>query len=342
MFNDQVQEKPEILSLDTHNTGFDAEGIWIELSAEAKPPMRMNRLQEEKKLQDTEAPFVHFVHDMGPHAPYGFENGVFESTKQFFKKHEKSQAELRNLYEENCRTSAERFLRLYDKLKQKDLLEDTLVIFTSDHGEALGEKRNGGRFGHGHPLTPETVNVPIVFCGAGLPKGRSFDQILSGVDIVPTVLAALGVRRNTPTDGSEVWNSTCKQSRLLRSEVWQHVELEVLKLSKDVSVYSACSAWNDSGGFVFNKKSVIERTAGLAYDNLFRGYSPAWKANFTLKKGLQMAKLALGSTFAYGSPDFTVEEAERVVPSSLNDIQTGSTRTLSDDQKEHLKDMGYL
>ncbi len=342
MFNDTLPETPRILDLDSHDIGFDADGIWIDLPSAEKPPLRINRLSEERELDDLSPPFLHVVHDMGPHAPYGFENGTFESTKEFFKNHENQCESLRELYDQNSVSSAERFLKLYRTIKDKGLLDDTLLIFTSDHGEALGEERNGGRFGHGHPLSPETVEVPIVFCGAGLPEGAEYQPLLSGTDIVPTILAALGKGAASAFDGTDVWTGTPESDRLLRSEVWQHMNIDAFGVDKDISVYCATSTWDNRGGHVFHRKSTLERMGALAYDNLFRGYSPAWRANINLRKTIKMGQLTTGSYFEYGTPAHTVERARDLTPDEIVDDVEHDADSLNQAQKEHLQDMGYL
>lgn len=342
MFDDTLPAVPKLLNLNSHDAGFDAEGIWIKLPSPDKPPLRINRLTEERKLFDLDPPFVHVVHDMGPHAPYGFENGVFRSTKEFFKKHERKEAALKDLYAENCRSSGQRFIDILREVEDRGLLDQTLLVFTSDHGEALGEDRNGGRFGHGHPLTPETVRIPIVFCGAGLPEGVEHSALLSGTDIVPTILSALGESVDSSHDGIDIWTEVPDTDRLLRSEVWQHLELEKFGFRKHLTIYCATSAWNQTGGRVFHRKSTLERALGLAYDNLFRGYSPAWKANVSVRKATRMAKISIGSQFVYGTPEFSIDQAREVLPEQISGRQDHIAETLNDDQLEHLKDMGYL
>lgn len=112
-----------------------------------------------------------------------------------------------------------------------DLLEDTLVVFTSDHGQCFGEAHVGGRFGHGYPMVPEAVEIPITFVGAGLPTGETFGRLLSNVDIVPTLLSAQG--RSVPRDveGEDVWTGVPEPTRKVRSDVWAHknVSLSVVR-----------------------------------------------------------------------------------------------------------------
>lgn len=70
----------------------------------------------------------------------------------------------------------------------------TLVVVTSDHGEALGEH---GELTHGLFAYEATLKVPLVVWGPGVEAGRD-GRPARHVDIVPTVLGALGVE---PPDG---------------------------------------------------------------------------------------------------------------------------------------------
>lgn len=343
MFDDQLREKPALFRGDRVDVGFDAEGVWIRLESSEKPPLKIHHVETEAKLADLEPPFVHVVHDIGPHAPYGFENGVFESTKEFFRTYEKRRTELTQLYRQDCHNSAERFQNLYDQLAERGLLEETLVVFTSDHGQALGEWENGGRFGHGHPMCPENVDIPVVFMGAGLPAGETYPSLLSGADVLPTVFSA---QRGSPpdeVDGADVWRSVPDTDRTVRSDVWQHLELSTNGFSREVSIYAATSAWNDSGGYVFHRKSRIERLLGVCYDNLFRGYGPAWRHNATPGSVLNLLTLTLANERTFGAPDFSKAAAQASVPRSFEEADHEfADSSLNDDQRSQLRDLGYL
>jgi|AntRauTorcE11898_2_1112593.scaffolds.fasta_scaffold00198_17 arylsulfatase A-like enzyme len=343
MFDDQLQEKPPLLSSQKRDIGFNAEDVWIKLDSKDKPPLQIHRLETESTLDDLESPFTYIVHDVGPHAPYGFKNGVFDSTKEFFNEHEKRRPELVKLYQRDCHNSAERFLDLYHMLEQRDILDSTLIVFTSDHGQCLGERVNGGRFGHGHPMCPENVEIPIVFIGAGLPAGQSYSELLSGTDIVPTLLSAQGEQVPPEVDGVDLWQEVPREDRKIRSDVWQHLDLEAAGMSTELSVYAATSAWNSTGGYVFQRKSRVERFAALLYDNLFRGYSPAWRENTSIRKCITLSQILLSNNISYGSPNFSESEAKSVVPTeferSPNDVES---KSLSGQQEEQLRDLGYL
>lgn len=88
--------------------------------------------------------------------------------------------------------------RLLERLGQKDLADNTIVVITSDHGEALGEH---GLAGHSS-LYDHDLLVPLVL---GLPGGRfGGDRVapqVRSVDIVPTILEAAGMPVPEGLDG---------------------------------------------------------------------------------------------------------------------------------------------
>jgi arylsulfatase A-like enzyme len=81
---------------------------------------------------------------------------------------------------------------LFDALKRLGRLDDTLVVFTSDQGEPLGEHGYVRRF---RPwLYEELVHTPlIVRMPGGKHGGRRHQALVQTVDLLPTVLSALGL-----------------------------------------------------------------------------------------------------------------------------------------------------
>jgi arylsulfatase A-like enzyme/Flp pilus assembly protein TadD len=72
------------------------------------------------------------------------------------------------------------------KLREKNLLEKTLVVLAGDHGEGLGDKVERG---HGIFLYDETLKVPLVLYSPGhLPEGKVVARRVRLIDIVPTIL----------------------------------------------------------------------------------------------------------------------------------------------------------
>lgn len=80
---------------------------------------------------------------------------------------------------------------ILDALEECGLIENTVVIFTSDHGEDLGQHH---RYGKGFPGYDSISRVPmLVHWPAGIENpGREVDAITELVDLLPTVMDAIG------------------------------------------------------------------------------------------------------------------------------------------------------
>src|SRR5215208_682858 len=72
-----------------------------------------------------------------------------------------------------------------------------LVVVTADHGESLGEH---GELTHGLFAYEATLKVPLVLWGAGISPGRD-GRPARHVDVVPTLLEALGLKVTPPAGG---------------------------------------------------------------------------------------------------------------------------------------------
>jgi arylsulfatase A-like enzyme len=79
--------------------------------------------------------------------------------------------------------------RMLDTLDELGLADDTVVIFTSDHGEWLGEHL---KYGKGYPGHDCVSRVPMLMRVPGVEGGKRVSQLVEGVDIVPTLLELCG------------------------------------------------------------------------------------------------------------------------------------------------------
>ena len=79
--------------------------------------------------------------------------------------------------------------RLLNGIAVRGLVGDTLLVFTADHGEGLGEYDYW--FAHGEHLIDPLVHVPLMIRAPGVPPERR-DDLVAAVDLFPTVLNALG------------------------------------------------------------------------------------------------------------------------------------------------------
>jgi arylsulfatase A-like enzyme len=82
-------------------------------------------------------------------------------------------------------------LGVLDTLDRLGLAERTLVIFTADHGDAVGS--NGGVCNKGGLMVEETMGIPLLVRGPGVPPGGTCDHLVSNLDIPPTILRLRGL-----------------------------------------------------------------------------------------------------------------------------------------------------
>ena len=74
--------------------------------------------------------------------------------------------------------------RLFTFIESAGLLDDSIIILTSDHGESLVEH---GIFYSHHGLYDVTVHVPLILVSSSLPKGLRLKGIVQHVDIFPNL-----------------------------------------------------------------------------------------------------------------------------------------------------------
>jgi arylsulfatase A-like enzyme len=81
--------------------------------------------------------------------------------------------------------------RLFGALEEKGLLENTLIVVTSDHGEHLGEH---GLIGHGNSLYRSVLEVPLLMSFRGrMPQGIRIRDAVSLADLPATILDLAGL-----------------------------------------------------------------------------------------------------------------------------------------------------
>jgi len=89
---------------------------------------------------------------------------------------------------------------ILDELEKTNALKDTVVVYTADHGEMLGE--------HGlwlkRSLLEGAARVPLIVAGAGLPAGKVIDSPVSHVDLAATLLELAGVQQPAEFRGTSL------------------------------------------------------------------------------------------------------------------------------------------
>jgi arylsulfatase A-like enzyme len=101
---------------------------------------------------------------------------------------ERVQAEL-DAYDGGMAYLDDQIGRLFDELERRGMLDNTIVVITSDHGEELGEH---GRWGHAYSLYAEIVHVPLLIVGPGVPAGVRVARPASLRSVPATIAELIG------------------------------------------------------------------------------------------------------------------------------------------------------
>ncbi len=140
------------------------------------------------KKQD---PFFLWVHYFDPHSPYHLREEFASLEKSGHPKEEvpdldaETQERIRK-YDSEIGYTDKHIGQVLDKLEQKGLRNNTIVVLTADHGESLGEH---GYVGHGRHLYDDIVRVPlIVRYPRGVPAGKVIHERVSLLDVTPSVV----------------------------------------------------------------------------------------------------------------------------------------------------------
>lgn len=95
-------------------------------------------------------------------------------------------------YDGSVRRTDDAIRRLLSGFREMGYAENSMIVFTTDHGESFGE--HGYYFGHGAYAYEATVRAALIVSFPGVvPPGLSIDPPVGTVDIMPTVLEAVGV-----------------------------------------------------------------------------------------------------------------------------------------------------
>jgi choline-sulfatase len=89
---------------------------------------------------------------------------------------------------------------LLNGLEQTGLTDNTIIIYTSDHGEMLGLHGCWGK----QVYHDASIGAPLLICGPGLPEGKSVKHPVSLMDLFPTACAMAGLPIPPDLDGIDV------------------------------------------------------------------------------------------------------------------------------------------
>jgi len=223
-----------------------------------------------------------------------------------------------NLYDTNLAVSDEFFGKIILQLKESGLYNDSLIIFSSDHGEQFFEH---GKSGHAKSLYREELHVPLLikFPKSFNTHGKRIDSLVSTLDILPTILEVNNITTPGYFHGQKLFN--------LQDRSLEKIKKEYLYLFHDWpnSVFSGI-IWQDYHYIYSNEKRTHE---------LYKmSDDPYEKKNLAAKEGDILKKL-IG----------LLKDYEKIVGAGAGSeviSKKGTKRNADEENKKKLKTLGYL
>lgn len=196
------------------------------------------------------APFFLYVHYIDPHDPYSNPD-IADGRSPFYPEYEgkvvgtwvhgiyngrirledpeRDVAQVKALYDSEIRYM-DRFLGELLAAIPPDVMEDTLIVLTADHGEELNDH---GGWKHGFTLYEDQIHVPLIFRWDGrIPAGRRLPGTVRLLDLAPTLAAAAGAEPDPAWQGIDLLPALTGKAALPRLSAFsQHMMFGPLRAS---------------------------------------------------------------------------------------------------------------
>ncbi len=145
----------------------------------------------------SERNFLLYLHLFNPHDPYEpeppFDAWAKEPSRDHPGKDQEGTELAQSLYDGEILGNDVAFEKFIAGLKERGIFDNTLIVFTSDHGEFFGE--HGGILGHRPPAYSQVIHVPLfLHYPKAIPQGRRIHTPVALIDVMPTILDLAGVR----------------------------------------------------------------------------------------------------------------------------------------------------
>lgn len=164
--------------------------------------------------------------------------------------------------------------RLLDALRSLNLLENTIVVFTSDHGNHF-KTRNGEYKRSCHDAS---IRVPTALCGPGFDGGGRVQNLVSLLDLPPTLLDACGIPAPAHFVGRSLVPLVKRQADDWPDDVFVQISESQVGRAVRTRRWKYCvvaydkSGWADSGSDCYTEDALYDLLADPYELNNLIGY----------------------------------------------------------------------
>jgi len=187
---------------------------WLEQNTASKPFMLWIDMFDPHEPWDAPPRFKKMYRDQYPYERYLFGYGVRNADIR-----PDDLPIIRDLYAAEVTFSDYCIGRLLKRVEELGLMDDTIIVFSTDHGTHLGERGCVQK-------TPALLNacvthIPLIIKHPDSRfSGKRVDGLVSAVDFMPTFLAMLGIEDYKNTDGQNMWKLVTGRASSLHDNVY--------------------------------------------------------------------------------------------------------------------------
>jgi arylsulfatase A-like enzyme len=269
---------------------------------------------EEHKRDHADRPFLLWVHYSEPHAPYRFHR---EYRARLGISQRKPDASER--YDTEIAKVDDSIGELLAALREAGLADTSLTVFSSDHGESLGEH---DYWGHGRHLYEPTLHVPMSITWPDRLEPRTIDAVTTNLDLAPTIVGLLGLEVPPEFRGYD-W-----------TDVLQGAEAPTDRITRHQA---------HRGAVISRHDSELARRAGLLEVGVVRGsfkevvrFGENGHWRFDLDRDPREIL-----NLAQSEPTLTLREWMEIVDTGLDRTDEAAPPPLDDETIEQLRALGY-
>ncbi len=138
-------------------------------------------------------PFFLYLHYMDSHSPYHDHPYKGERVIPYIHGHSEEDVDrFVRLYKEEIEFFDKHFAKLIKFLKSEGIYDNTMIVFTADHGEEFFEHY---LWEHGSSMYDEVLHIPLIIKAPRIEKEGAIDSsLVAQIDIAPTILDLMDIR----------------------------------------------------------------------------------------------------------------------------------------------------